>query len=132
MSFRHLRGSLSNLYLTNRVSSLWLFLLLISIWYRYQQVKLRSSKLIWSFQPSFNSFVYALELEIVLLWWCWRKITIIQSWELSNIRSVKGNRSDKKSVRSNGLPHTNTWNMLLWIVRLLDQDLVTSCIVIVV
>lgn len=72
------------------------------------------------------------ELKVILLWWRWRKITRRQSWELSNIRSIKGNRSDKKSVGLSGFPYTNTWRRLLWITRLLDQDHVGSCFMLVV
>ena len=72
------------------------------------------------------------ELEVVLLWWHLRNIDSRLSWELSNIGSVNGNRSDKKSVGSGDLPHTNTWSRLLWIARLLDQDLVGYYIVLAV
>lgn len=60
------------------------------------------------------------ELKVVFIRWHWRKIASRQIWELSNIHSVNGNRSDKKLVGLEGLPHTNTWSGLLWIERLSD------------
>lgn len=53
------------------------------------------------------------ELKVIFLWWCWRKIDHIKIWELSNICSVNGNRSEWILVGSGGSPHTNTWRHLL-------------------